>query len=205
MRIPLVRGRGVDDRDHDGTQRVVVINETMAQRFWPGADALGRRLKFGDDWLEIVGVVKDVKNRSLSEPPQPFFYLPLLRGARWRVAVSTTDGGLLMLGLLTGYGPLGHYLSGGVAHACPWAPVHGHVATLGWMGMTRFGLVYRAVPSWANGATPALRLAHAHFIVCVIAVLGVFANGIIGYRILDAIVDGLGARRVDRRRRGYRG
>jgi hypothetical protein len=58
------------------------------------------------------------------------------------------------------------------------------------MGMTLFGLVYRAVPSWANGAPPALRLAHAHFVVCIIAVLGVFANGIIGYRILDAIVDG---------------
>lgn len=49
-----------------------------------------------------------------------------LRFVRW-------GAGLLMLGLLTGYGPLGHYLQGGVAHACPWAPVHGHVATLGWM------------------------------------------------------------------------
>jgi len=106
-----------------------------------------------------------------------------LRFVRW-------GAGLLMLGLLTGYGPLGHYLRGGVAHACPWAPVHGHVTTLGWMGMTLFGLVYRAVPAWANGATPAVRLAQAHFTVCVIAVLGVFANGIIGYRILDAIVDG---------------
>ena len=106
-----------------------------------------------------------------------------LRFVRW-------GAGLLMLGLLTGYGPLGHYLSGGVAHACPWAPVHGHVATLGWMGMTLFGLVYRAVPSWANGAKPALRLAQVHFIVSVVAVLGVFANGIIGYRILDALVDG---------------
>jgi cbb3-type cytochrome oxidase subunit 1 len=106
-----------------------------------------------------------------------------LRFVRW-------GAGMLMLGLLTGYGPLGHYLRGGVTHACPWAPVHGHVATLGWMGMTLFGLVYRAIPSWANGATPALRLANAHFMVCVIAVLGVFANGIIGYRILDALVDG---------------
>ena len=106
-----------------------------------------------------------------------------LRFVRW-------GAGLLMLGLLTGYGPLGHYLQAGVAHACPWAPVHGHVATLGWMGMTLFGLVYRAVPSWSNGAPPAVRLARTHFIVCVIAVLGVFANGIVGYRILDAFVDG---------------
>jgi cbb3-type cytochrome oxidase subunit 1 len=105
-----------------------------------------------------------------------------LRFVRW-------GAGLLVLGLLTGYGPLGHYLQGGVTHACPWAPVHGHVATLGWMGMTLFGLVYRAVPSWANGAAPAYRLARVHFIVCVVAVLGVFINGIIGYRILDAVVE----------------
>ena len=105
-----------------------------------------------------------------------------LRFVRW-------GAGLLVLGLLTGYGPLGHYLLGGVEHACPWAPVHGHVATLGWMGMTLFGLVYRAVPAWANGAAPALRLARVHFVVCVIAVVGVFANGIIGYRILDALVE----------------
>ncbi len=97
--------------------------------------------------------------------------------------------GLLVLGLLTGYGPLGHYLTGGVEHACPWAPVHGHVATLGWMGMTLFGLVYRAVPSWSNGAAPDHRLARAHFVVCVVAVIGIFLNGIVGYRILDALVE----------------
>jgi cbb3-type cytochrome oxidase subunit 1 len=101
-----------------------------------------------------------------------------------------------MLGLLTGYGPPGHYLRGGVSQACPWAPVHGHVATLGWMDMTLFGLVYRAVPSWANGATPDVRLVQTHFTVCVIAVLSVFANGIIGYRILDALVHGFDYRPV---------
>lgn len=82
MRIPLVQGRDVDDRDHEATQRVVIINETMAQRFWPGGDAIGSRLKVASDWLEIVGIAKDVKNRSLSEPPQPFFYLPLLQDYR---------------------------------------------------------------------------------------------------------------------------
>ncbi|MCI0364381.1 MAG: ABC transporter permease, partial [Phycisphaerales bacterium] len=87
MRIPLVHGRDVDGRDHEGSQRVVVINETMAQRFWPGGEALGRRLKVANDWLEIVGVAKDVKNRSLSEPPQPFFYLPLLQDYRSNMIV----------------------------------------------------------------------------------------------------------------------
>lgn len=106
-----------------------------------------------------------------------------LRFIRW-------SAGFLVLGLLTGYGPLGHYLMGGVEVACPWAPVHGHVALLGWLGMAVFGLVYKALPSFANGASPSLRLASAHFYACVVAVFGVFANGIIGYRVLDAFSDG---------------
>ncbi|MGH9711846.1 MAG: ABC transporter permease [Candidatus Acidiferrales bacterium] len=82
MRIPLLHGRDFDERDHENTQGVVIINETMARRYWPGGDALGRRLKLTKDWLEVVGVAKDVKNRSLSEAPQPFLYLALLQDYR---------------------------------------------------------------------------------------------------------------------------
>jgi MacB-like protein len=62
--------------------RVVIINETMARRYWPHGGALGQRLKLTNDWLEIVGVAKDVKNRSLSESPRPLLYLPLLQDYR---------------------------------------------------------------------------------------------------------------------------
>lgn len=82
LRIPLVHGRDFDERDHERSQRVVVINETMARRYWPKGGALGQRLKLTGDWLEIVGIAKDVKNRSLSETPQPFLYLPLLQDYR---------------------------------------------------------------------------------------------------------------------------
>jgi macrolide transport system ATP-binding/permease protein len=82
MRIPLAHGRDFDERDQDGAPGVVIINETMAGRYWPGGDALGRRIKLTKDWLEIVGIAKDVKNRSLSEAPQPFLYLPLLQDYR---------------------------------------------------------------------------------------------------------------------------
>jgi predicted permease len=82
MRIPLVRGRDFNERDQEGAPGVVIINETMARHYWPGGDALGRRLKLAKDWLEIVGIAKDVKNRSLSEAPQPFLYLPLLQDYR---------------------------------------------------------------------------------------------------------------------------
>jgi hypothetical protein len=103
-----------------------------------------------------------------------------LRFIRWGT-------GMMLLGLMTGYGPLMHYLHGGVEVACPWAPIHGHVGLLGWIGMTLFGLVYQAIPRWANGASPSIGLGKIHFYVCVTAVLGVVINGLIGYRILDRI------------------
>jgi predicted permease len=82
MRIPLVQGRDFDERDRERAQRVVIVNETMAQRYWPKSGALGQRLKLTGDWLEVVGIARDVKNRSLSEAPQPFLYLPLLQDYR---------------------------------------------------------------------------------------------------------------------------
>ena len=82
MRIPLLQGRDFDDRDQQSALGVAVINETMAQRYWPGGDALGKRIKLTKGWLEVVGIAKDVKNRSLSESPQPFLYLPLLQDYR---------------------------------------------------------------------------------------------------------------------------
>ena len=92
MRIPLVRGRDFDERDHENAHRVVIINETMARRYWPhgGAiGALGQRLKLTGDWLEIVGVAKDVKNRSLSESPRPLLYMPLLQDYRSNMILVT--------------------------------------------------------------------------------------------------------------------
>lgn len=97
LRIPMVHGRDFDERDNERAPRVVVINETMAHRYWPKGGALGQRLKLTSDWLEIVGVVKDVKNRSLSESPKPFLYVPLLQDYRSNmilvVARTTIDPG----------------------------------------------------------------------------------------------------------------
>ncbi len=106
-----------------------------------------------------------------------------LRFIRWGT-------GLLVLGLLTGYAPLGHYLMGGAIPSCPSAPVHGHSILLGWVGMTLFGLVYRALPAWGNGKPPALGLARAHFYCAVVGMLGAWANGMIGYPILGLVHSG---------------
>ncbi len=93
MLVPLVHGRDFDERDHEGAPGVVIINEAMARRYWPRGDALGRHITLAKDWLEIVGIAKDVKNRSLSEGPQPFLYMPLLQDYRSNmILVARTAG-----------------------------------------------------------------------------------------------------------------
>jgi cbb3-type cytochrome oxidase subunit 1 len=106
-----------------------------------------------------------------------------LRFIKWGTA-------LLVLGVWTGYGPLGHYLHGGVEVACPWAPVHGHVVLLGWVGFTLFGLVYRVLADWGTPGANTPKLAAAHFWLSVASVLGVWINGIFGYRMINRISPG---------------
>jgi putative ABC transport system permease protein len=74
MQIPLRRGRLFTDRE---PEPVVVINETMARRHWPGEDPIGRRIRFGQQpWATIVGVVADVRVRGPREPTQVETYIP---------------------------------------------------------------------------------------------------------------------------------
>jgi putative ABC transport system permease protein len=78
VRTPVVRGRAFTASDREGTPSVAMINESAARRFFPGADAIGRRLRIQSDvpeGSEIVGVVADVRQRVLSEAPQPELYL----------------------------------------------------------------------------------------------------------------------------------
>jgi nitric oxide reductase large subunit len=98
--------------------------------------------------------------------------------------------GLLAIGLLTGYGPLAHYLHGGVKIRCPWAPVHAHAVLLGWVGLTIFGLVYRALPEWGTPGPNAVKLAQAQLWISIVSVLGIYANGIFGYRLLNRFSPG---------------
>ena len=79
MGIPLVAGRDFTNRDNESSPRVVAINETMARRFFPGANPIGRRLVWGDDKVtdfEVVAVARDVKQGSPRDEPQLRFYLP---------------------------------------------------------------------------------------------------------------------------------
>jgi putative ABC transport system permease protein len=79
LRVPIVRGRALAETDTKGSVPVVVVNETMAKKFWPGKDPLGKRFRFfgEDQMVEVVGVARDAKYNSLGEDPQYYIYRPL--------------------------------------------------------------------------------------------------------------------------------
>jgi len=77
MGIGLVAGRDFTDRDAASTPHVLIINETMARRYFGGRDPLGGRVRIGTRALEVVGVARDGKYGSLTEAPRVFMYLPL--------------------------------------------------------------------------------------------------------------------------------
>ena len=81
MSIPLLNGRELTEQDKADSTPVAVISETTARLFWPGEDPLGKRIKVGESastnqWLTVVGVVKDVRQYELGIEPKPQMYLP---------------------------------------------------------------------------------------------------------------------------------
>ncbi len=84
LQIPLIAGRDFDDRDRKGAQRVIIINEKMAQILWPGESAVGKRILIGPlstEAIEVVGVVPTGKYRALAEVPKAYYYSPMAQRA----------------------------------------------------------------------------------------------------------------------------
>ncbi|MFI5228968.1 MAG: ABC transporter permease [Gemmatimonadales bacterium] len=95
MKIPLVRGRMFTEQewaDSGVGGRVAVINENMAQHFWPKDEAIGKRFNFGaandtsTRWITIIGVAADIKHKQLTSPPDYQGYMPYRQGG-WNAAV----------------------------------------------------------------------------------------------------------------------
>jgi putative ABC transport system permease protein len=121
--VPLRGGRGLTARDAGDVAPRVLINRTMAERLWPGGDAVGRRIRFARDttnpWMEIAGVVGDVRGRTIDEPPGNEIWLtyrewpfrtmtlavrtsrgdPLALAGAVRGALRGLDGGLPVFGV----------------------------------------------------------------------------------------------------------
>jgi len=112
MGVKLIRGRFFDERDGPQAQRAIIVDERLARRFWPDQDPIGRRMYTPEDinnvlavsdktvWLYVVGVIGDVKLRTLTEGPQAVgaYYYPMAQStsAAMTFAVKTAGdpGGL---------------------------------------------------------------------------------------------------------------
>jgi len=80
MGIPLIAGRTFDDRDRESAPPVGIVSVTLARKYWPGEDPIGKRLRFDDDaktpWTTVVGLVGDSRQLGLKEPPPALLYIP---------------------------------------------------------------------------------------------------------------------------------
>jgi predicted permease len=98
MSIPLLKGRLFTERDNKAALGVVIINQTLASRFFPGQEPLGKRIGLSDppDWREIVGVVRDVRDYGPDTEPNPECYVPYLQNAPDYVASTTSSMALVV-------------------------------------------------------------------------------------------------------------
>jgi putative ABC transport system permease protein len=91
MQIPLLKGRDFSDRDNMGSQQVMIVDQAFAQKFFPGENVVGKRIRPGADngpgegsqWREIVGVVGSVRLSATQREMRPEMYLPSTQLSHW--------------------------------------------------------------------------------------------------------------------------
>jgi putative ABC transport system permease protein len=96
MQISLLRGRVFTEEDNSTSPKVCIISDALARRYFPREDPLGKRLIFGYQARvprEIVGVVRDVRQTSLTEPGGPVMYVPYAQDPWWAMAVVLRGAG----------------------------------------------------------------------------------------------------------------
>jgi putative ABC transport system permease protein len=76
MQIPLKHGRDFTEHDNQTAPGVTIVNEVFAQRFWPNESPIGKRIRFGRDWLSVVAVCGSIKHSGLDVAPDAEIYVP---------------------------------------------------------------------------------------------------------------------------------
>jgi predicted permease len=79
LRTPLLAGRDFTTADNATAQRVVIVNKAFVDRYWPGENAIGKRVQCGGRWYTVVGIMSNPKYRRLTYDPAPLILLPLLQ------------------------------------------------------------------------------------------------------------------------------
>jgi predicted permease len=101
--VPIIEGRAFTEDEIAGERQVAIVNQTMARQYWPDESAVGRMIHSGDfdqPALEIVGVARDHKVRSVGEPPRPYLHLPATRSRGVSLVVRTTTPAVAALPML---------------------------------------------------------------------------------------------------------
>lgn len=97
MGIPLVSGRDFRESDIREAPPVVMVNETLARRQWPGQDPIGRRLRLGrnpaDPWMTVVGLVADIRHLGPATPPRAEIYQPFTQNSFTSMAFVVRTAG----------------------------------------------------------------------------------------------------------------
>jgi predicted permease len=85
--VPLLAGRALTEKDGPDAPLAIVVNETMARRYWPGESPVGNRLEWNGstDPLTVVGIVGDMKRQALSTAAEPAFFIPFAQHPDWEV------------------------------------------------------------------------------------------------------------------------
>ena len=96
IRPRMVMGRFITPQDDERGRKIAVVNEFMAHRFWPGQQAIGKRFRSTDlknEWLEVVGIVRNSKAQGIFSDPNSQFYVPLAQQYRSLRALQVRTAG----------------------------------------------------------------------------------------------------------------
>jgi predicted permease len=96
MKVEIQSGRAFTDDDRAGSRRVAIVNRQFAKTYWPGQEAIGKRIRLGSadsPAAEVVGVAKTGHYLSVSEPPAPYVYLAYEQSPRMRMTLIVQSSG----------------------------------------------------------------------------------------------------------------
>jgi predicted permease len=95
LRLPLAKGRDFTEQDSKESQRVIIVNQTFADRYWPGQEPIGKQVvsDLTNESFTVVGIARNAKYNQLNEAPLPFVYLPLYQVYRAGMTINARVAG----------------------------------------------------------------------------------------------------------------